>query len=278
MVVTAIAAAILWSPTLGSPEVRSAPPANVQVNDSAAAAAPGPQTVEGQLAPDASGWPSYLGLAIALAVGGATCLFRLATKFSRFWLLGVTANRYAAIYVVMGMVLSGVSYFAGSQAGRLPFIKSYGPWVGSISALAALLFGPGFSFGSRAHPVGTSELVGLKVDFSRSPFFFIVEEKVLESIQNRMQEEVIAISKLYGWMEIKSAARKALGEEGTARQITDEVFENLTKFIKSLPSKAKKGADEDEKYNALYRILGQCKFRRLRRFLEASTKGRVHES
>ena len=241
---------------------------------------PDPTPMKAETAPDALPFP-YLRFLSVLILSAITGTFRLANRFRRYWWLGVFTNVYAVIYIVLGVIFCVVSSIIGGGLSSLysihglTSIQMTGSLVGNFLGIIAALFSAGVRFRPPVGTQGGSRPGDLQMQPRVNPWFAVVEEKIGDSIRNRLHREITAVSVEYDWKSIKLALRQALGEEMVMRSSPSEIYVDELKFIDLLPSKGtgKPDHDQGKKYDALCRLLTHCKFRRLKHFLLAAKSG-----
>ncbi len=232
------------------------------------------QAARPESAPDRVPRP-FLRLVAVLFSGLAINAARLARKFRRFWGLGVFANPYAFLSLILGVGLCGIPVTSESALGSLPHLTFWGPWIADLSGIALMLVLPAIRFKPLARSAGDSPVRDLESPSSSNPILAVIEDAIRDRILARMQSEIVAASQRYDWETIKLAGRRVLEEEITIGRLPREEGEAALLSVEAFQSVADPRVDSSNKYGALVRLLGWCPFLRLRDSLAAAREAQV---
>lgn len=246
----------------------AAVPSTSPVNPGASSAS---QATKPQSAPNATPFPFRRFVAV-LCSGLVISTAWLARKFRRFWGLGVFTNPYAVLFVIFGVVVCGIPVTSEGVLKALPVVGSMGPWIADLSGIVMALILPSLGFKPRARPAGDAPVRDLADASSSNPFLALIEEAIRDCILQRMQKEVVADCRRYGWSTIKLAAGRALEEEMTVRPLPDEKYAVLRQSIENFHADPDPRLDSRNKYAALVGLLQWCSFKRLRSGLDAAAR------
>jgi len=267
----AITALILSHPANGLP--RGPAPATIPMATSAALAnsAPATQPMTPELAPDAALWP-FRRLLIALILGPACSYLRLWNRFQRYWSLGVTTNRYAAVYIGIGAIMAWLSNVVGNQtATHHPWLAGH-PLPIAAFGLTTAYFAPVMRVPWGNRRLGGDEPGSLPFPPSPNLVYAFLEAGVQDCIRKRMHKEVSAILQQYGSATIKLACQRTIEQERTVAPLADTKYTGAVKAIGLLPDNAEPGTDLKLKYETLTRLLSICEFRHLRFHLDEAAR------
>jgi hypothetical protein len=244
------------------------------------AAGPGPNLGQPQLsaptqdtskqsAPDAARWPFLRFIGVLLS-GLIISAARLARMFRRFWGLGVFINRFAALYLVIGAILSCLPMTLEHPLSSVPHMESLGPWVAAAFGIVLTLFFPAIPLKSRAPQKEEDGVRDLANASSSNTILALVEDGVRDHIQVRMRIEFIRLSVLYDWDTIILAGSRALEEEIALERLGRQDGDNALHSLQSLRTDTNPYADSSNKYMALLHLIRWCSFRQLRDGLAAA--------
>jgi hypothetical protein len=248
---------------------QAAPPqANpaVATSHSAASAAQGGNP---RLAHDTAPW-RFLRLVAVLCSGFCISAARLASKFRRFWGLGVFTNAYAVLFLIFGVGLCGIPVTSETALRNLPYLQSFGPWVADLSGIVVALLLPAIRLKPQPRAAADNQVSDLSNASSSNPILAVIEDEIRDRIQIRMQREIVAACRRYDWNTIQLAASRALEEEQTIRPMTDEKYQAVSQSIHAFAANPDQRIDSNNKYAALVGLLRWCSFKRLRSGLEAA--------
>lgn len=176
------------------------------------------------------------------------------------------------MYMAAGWVSCTAPHVLGGLLMTHPHSLLIGQSVGDVFGFMLLAFGPLLGAKSHADKASDAPLGISGIAYSRNILFAALEEKVEESVSNRMHREVKSASENFSWETIKLAAHNAIQEEKTMRNLADKIYNDEDAYIKSLPTDEDSESTAGEKYDALYRVLRHCSFRRINFFLTAVEK------
>jgi len=267
-----ILATLVLVPTVGlcqgSSVSREAAPDPRPLNSGASSAS---QVAKPQSAPNATPFP-FLRLVAVLCSGFVISAARLASKFRRFWGLGVFTNPYAVLFLIFGVGLCGVPVTSEGALKAVPFLGSMGPWIADLSGIAVALILPAIRFKSQERAAGDSQVRDLEGGSTSNPILAVIEDAIRDRILQRMQKEVVEACRRYDWGTIKLAAGRALEEEMTIRPLSDEKYAAARQSIENFQSDPDPHLDSRNKYAALIGLLRWCSFNRLRSGLDVAAK------
>ena len=220
--------------------------------------------------PDAPRWP-FLRLVGVLLTGVIISAARLARQFRQFWGLGVFTNFYAVLFLILSAGVCGIPMTAENALGSIPHLESLSPWIADLSGILAALILPAIRFKSETPPA-TDKSVRDLPGASSNPVLAVIQDAICDRLLERMQIEIVAASSRYDWDTIKRAANRALDGEMTAKRLQDKEYYAERQAIYILRPNPDALVDSSNKYQALLRFLRWCKFRQLRRNLDAAAR------
>ena len=218
---------------------------------------------ESQLAPPAR-TGTFLRLATILLAGLVISAARLARKFRHFLGLGVFANAYSAVFLLLAAGISGVP-----ATFETTLMSSLGPWGGGIAQISGVIIALLLPAVRRKTVTSAQPVQGL--DFgSSNPALAVIEDGIRDHILARMQVEMVSAAHRYSWDQIKLATRRVVEEEVTVGRLNRQDGEVAVKSVDEFQPSANPHTDFENKYTALIRLLRSCSFSRLRLSLAAA--------
>jgi hypothetical protein len=217
-------------------------------------------------APDAIPFP-FLRVVVVLVLGFLIHAARLANKFRRYLGVGLFANPYAILFMILGAGVCGVPMTSESILRSIPSLGSVGPWVADLSGILTLLVLPAIR--PRRRPRGEDagngqELPGLSGSSSIFSFF---EDEISLRLQIGMQDKIVWACKEYSWKTIKLAAPRALADEMAIRPLKPADEEAAKRSIAEIPMDGDADPSRGDKYQTLMVLLRCISFRLLFRSL-----------
>ena len=199
-------------------------------------------------------------LVMILGFGLVANAARLARKFRHFLGLGVFANVYSAVFLLL---TAGISGFP------VTFDANPSPWLGGITDLSGVIIALLLPAARRKAIASAQPVLGL--DFASSnPVLAAIEDGIRDHILARMQAEIVVAAHIYSWDQIKLAARRIVEEEVTVGRLDRQDGEVAIRSIDDFQVSADPHTDFENKYTALIRLLRSCSFSRLRLGLAAA--------
>lgn len=220
--------------------------------------------------PDAPRWP-FLRLVGVLLTGVIISAARLARQFRQFWGLGVFTNFYAVLFLILSAGVCGIPMTAEDALGSIPHLESLSPWIADLSGILAALILPAIRFKSETAPTADKSVRDLP-GASSNPVLAVIQDAICDRLLERMDTEIMAASRRYDWNTIKRAASRALDGEMTAKRLQDKEYNDERQAIDILQPNSDALVDSSNKYQALLRSMRWCKFRQLRRNLDAAAR------
>jgi hypothetical protein len=218
---------------------------------------------ESQSAPPAR--TPYLRVATILLAGLVISAARLARKFRHFLGLGVFANGYSAVFLVLAAGISGLP----ATFAETTLISHLDPWAGGIAQISGVIIALLLPAVRRKTITSAQPVLGL--DFASSNSVrAVIEDGIRDHILARMQVEMVSAAHRYSWGQIKLATRRVVEEEVTVGRLDRQAGEVAVKSVDEFQPSANPHTDFENKYTALIRLLRSCSFSRLRLSLAAA--------
>jgi len=217
------------------------------------------------LAQDVPGMPFARFICVSL-LGIITGFLRLWDRFRKFWGLGVITNFYAAIYILLGMVLCWPPYIAENS---LLTLSSTWMWLLNICGSGAICYlAPIIGARSEKRP----EPVDLDFPKTRNIAYAFLESQVQDRIRRRLHDEIIQASADYDWETITKAAEELLGIEIAFTSLSKSLYASELKSIKLLASSIEVEGTAGRKYRAITSVLRHTEFRHLKQLLQEKAR------
>jgi hypothetical protein len=214
----------------------------------------------------------FLHLIAVLCSGLVISAARLASKFRRFWGLGVLTNPYAFLFLLFGVGICGLPVISESTLKGVHILGDLGPWIADFSGILVALVLPAIGFQSKKSPEGESPVRDLGSGSSSNIIVAVIDNCIAECLLQRMQKEVVLARSRYDWGTIKVAAGRVLEEEMTIRPLSNETYDAVCLKIANFQSDPDLLQDSENKYKALLGLLRWCSFKRLLNGLDAAKR------
>lgn len=211
-------------------------------------------------------------LLLVIVLGFLCALTRLINKFYNFRGLGILANPWSWSFLIGVTVFSGISYMSLDQI-NIPINLPYqllglvvSPLLGNtVTILGRLTKTSRFDTGATGQ---VQELVAAK---SKNILF----ELIREAISCRMDKEVSRLAQKFNWDEIKHSVVRLVNVSITTGRIGHKEGEEAKNFIEEIKPCKNINEDQNNRYNALHRMIQVSSFRQLCYFLEQCERDRA---
>lgn len=194
----------------------------------------------------------------ALIAGVLISAASLRMRFRRLIGLGVFANLYALLFLLLGALVCNLPQIPANLLGT-QLRSAAMPWVADLAGVICVLFvGKGLR-GSESEKSGgiTGELQS-----TSNVLFAVVEDGIRDRVLRTMQVVAVQYAKKYDWATIQSAGKRTVAEEIAVGRIGREDGKAAVESLDGLSS-GPQPTEVDRKYRAIMQLISCCPVSRL---------------